>query len=72
MPSCPAEGAAKFLSRRSVAKENPCAILQVRDEDVMISESAVTMPFAFEAHGLGGQESEGRQPVFVNPGDRAP
>ena len=33
-------------------------ILQVRDEDVMISESAVNlMPFAFEAHGLGGQES---------------
>ncbi|MEC7693672.1 MAG: cytidine deaminase [Bacteroidota bacterium] len=33
-------------------------ILQVRDEDVMISESAANlMPFAFEAHGLGGQES---------------
>lgn len=33
-------------------------ILQVRDEDVMISESAVNlMPFAFEAHGLGGHES---------------
>ena len=33
-------------------------ILQVRDEAVMISESAVNlMPFAFEAHGLGGHES---------------
>ena len=33
-------------------------ILQVRNEDVMISESAVNlMPFAFEAHGLGGHES---------------
>ena len=33
-------------------------ILQVRDEAVMISDSAVNlMPFAFEAHGLGGQES---------------
>ena len=33
-------------------------LLQVRDEDVVISASAVNlMPFAFEAHGLGGQES---------------
>ncbi|MGB1385049.1 MAG: cytidine deaminase [Flavobacteriales bacterium] len=33
-------------------------LLQVRDEEVVISESALNLlPFAFEAHGLGGQES---------------
>jgi len=33
-------------------------LLQVRNEVVVISASAVNlMPFAFEAHGLGGQES---------------
>ena len=37
-------------------------LLQVRDEDVMISESAINlMPFAFEAKGLGvlNQASDG-------------
>jgi cytidine deaminase len=33
-------------------------LLQVRDEEVVVSDSALNlMPFAFEAHGLGGHES---------------
>jgi len=33
-------------------------LLQVRDEEVVVSDSALNlMPFAFEAHGLGGHKS---------------
>ena len=57
----PCGGCRQVLVEAERRQEAPLRILlQVRDEEVMESESALNlMPFAFEAHGLGQAPSEG-------------